>query len=106
MPRKYAAESKPLSDGQLQFVANGVLKNQKKSYLLASGPAFFAIHGLVSQMQRRTSVDSALSHVQLGFGQEPWRRNVLISHQKVVSKFRYACVLALHAPVNRSIMAS
>jgi hypothetical protein len=90
MPRKYAAELKPLLDGQLQFVANGVLKNQKQSYLLASGLAFFAIHGLVSQKQRKTSVDSALSHVLLWFAQEPWRRNVLISHQKVVSKFHYA----------------
>jgi hypothetical protein len=59
MPRKYAAESKPLSVGQLQFVANGVLKNQKKSYLPASDPAFFAIHGLVSQTQR-TFARSAL----------------------------------------------
>jgi hypothetical protein len=96
MPRKYAAESKPLLDGQPQFVANGALKNQKKSYLLASGPAFFAIHGLFFQMQRRTSVDSALPRVLPGFGQEPWRRNVLISHQKAVSKLRYASVLALH----------
>jgi len=90
MPRKSAAESKLLSDARLQFVANDVLKNQKKSYLLASGLAFFAIRELVSQKQRKTSVDSAPSHVLLWLGQEPWRRNVLISHQKVVSKFHYA----------------
>lgn len=66
MPHRYAAKLKRLSDGRLLFAANGVPKNQRNSYLLASGRVFFEARVLDSQMQGNISVDSPLSQDQPG----------------------------------------